>query len=50
MRIALSSIRVDDQDNAMGVNFRGEPTVMGTITAVLFEDSCGNLINLVQPF
>ena len=36
--------------NAMGVNFRGEPTVMGAITAVLFEDTCGNLINLVQPF
>jgi len=22
---------------------------MGPITAVLFEDNCGNLINLVQP-
>jgi len=22
---------------------------MGPITAVLFEDTCGNLINLVQP-
>jgi hypothetical protein len=22
---------------------------MGPVTAVLFEDSCGNLINLVQP-
>lgn len=32
-----------------GVNFRGEPKVMGPITAVLFEDTCGNLINLVQP-
>jgi catechol 2,3-dioxygenase-like lactoylglutathione lyase family enzyme len=34
---------------ARGVTFRGEPTVMGPITAVLFEDTCGNLINLVQP-
>ena len=35
---------------ALGVTFRGEPTRMGAITAVLFEDTCGNLINLVQPF
>jgi predicted enzyme related to lactoylglutathione lyase len=32
-----------------GVRFRGEPIRMGPITAVLFEDTCGNLINLVQP-
>jgi catechol 2,3-dioxygenase-like lactoylglutathione lyase family enzyme len=34
---------------AAGVVFRGEPQAMGPITAVLFEDTCGNLINLVQP-
>jgi catechol 2,3-dioxygenase-like lactoylglutathione lyase family enzyme len=34
---------------ALGVRFRGEPKSMGPITAVLFEDDCGNLINLVQP-
>ena len=33
----------------LGVRFRGEPTSMGPITAVVFEDTCGNLINLVQP-
>jgi predicted enzyme related to lactoylglutathione lyase len=33
----------------LGVKFRGEPQSMGPITVVLFEDSCGNLINLVQP-
>ena len=32
-----------------GVSFRGEPKSMGPIIAVLFEDTCGNLINLVQP-
>jgi catechol 2,3-dioxygenase-like lactoylglutathione lyase family enzyme len=32
-----------------GVNFRSEPQSMGAITAVIFEDGCGNLINLVQP-
>ena len=33
----------------LGVRFRGEPKSMGPITIVLFEDTCGNLINLVQP-
>jgi catechol 2,3-dioxygenase-like lactoylglutathione lyase family enzyme len=33
----------------LGVVFRGEPSNMGPITGVLFEDTCGNLINLVQP-
>jgi catechol 2,3-dioxygenase-like lactoylglutathione lyase family enzyme len=33
----------------LGVTFRSEPQAMGPITAVLFEDTCGNLINLVQP-
>jgi predicted enzyme related to lactoylglutathione lyase len=32
-----------------GVAFRSEPQTLGAITSVLFEDSCGNLINLVQP-
>jgi catechol 2,3-dioxygenase-like lactoylglutathione lyase family enzyme len=31
-----------------GVVVRGAPLRMGPITAVLFEDTCGNLINLVQ--
>ncbi len=34
---------------ARGVLFRGEPQRMGPISAVTFEDTCGNLINLVQP-
>lgn len=32
-----------------GVAFRGEPANVGTVTMVIFEDTCGNLINLVQP-
>lgn len=32
-----------------GVVFRGEPQAMGPISTVLFDDTCGNLINLVQP-
>jgi catechol 2,3-dioxygenase-like lactoylglutathione lyase family enzyme len=34
---------------SLGVVFRGEPTQMGSVTAVIFEDTCGNLINLAQP-
>lgn len=34
---------------ARGVVFRGEPVTMGPITTVIFEDGCGNLLNLVQP-
>lgn len=34
---------------ASGVQFRGEPMRAGPITMVLLEDTCGNLINLVQP-
>jgi predicted enzyme related to lactoylglutathione lyase len=33
----------------LGVRFHGEPESMGSSTSVLFEDTCGNLINLVQP-
>jgi catechol 2,3-dioxygenase-like lactoylglutathione lyase family enzyme len=32
-----------------GVVLRGEPVATGPIISVNFEDSCGNLINLVQP-
>jgi catechol 2,3-dioxygenase-like lactoylglutathione lyase family enzyme len=34
---------------ARGAVFRGEPVAMGPISFVTFEDTCGNLINLVQP-
>jgi catechol 2,3-dioxygenase-like lactoylglutathione lyase family enzyme len=34
---------------AAGVVFRGAPVVAGPVKTVLFEDTCGNLINLVQP-
>jgi catechol 2,3-dioxygenase-like lactoylglutathione lyase family enzyme len=32
-----------------GVTFRSQPVIIGSIKSVLFEDTCGNLINLVQP-
>ncbi len=35
--------------SAQGVIFRGQPQANGPISSVVFEDPCGNLINLVQP-
>ncbi len=32
----------------LGVVFRGEPDRSGPVPLVFFEDTCGNLINLVQ--
>jgi catechol 2,3-dioxygenase-like lactoylglutathione lyase family enzyme len=32
-----------------GVVFRAEPTDMGPVTAAVFEDTCGNIIQLVEP-
>ena len=37
-----------DRLKSLGVTFRGEPKEMGPVTVVLFEDTCGNLINLVE--
>ena len=31
-----------------GVVFRGEPTQRGPVTTAVFEDTCGNLIQLFQ--
>ena len=33
---------------ARGVIFRGEPDDTGEVFSVKFEDTCGNLINLIQ--
>lgn len=32
-----------------GVQFRGDPKNIGPVITAVFEDTCGNLINLVQP-
>lgn len=31
-----------------GVNFTMEPTKMGQVTIAVFDDTCGNLIQIVQ--
>ncbi len=38
-----------DRLKNLGVKFRSEPIKMGPISAAMFDDTCGNLINLVQP-
>ena len=38
-----------DRMARLGVVFRGEPTPMGPVLMVMFDDSCGNLILLLQP-
>jgi hypothetical protein len=32
----------------LGVSFKMEPTEMGPVTVALFDDTCGNLIQIVQ--
>lgn len=34
---------------ARGIAFRGEIADMGPIRGLMFDDTCGNLIHLVQP-
>ena len=50
LALITQDIQADyDRLTNLGVKFRNEPQSMGVITAAVFEDTCGNLINLVQP-
>ena|SRR6266545_4135895 len=52
--IPLTAFSVDDiqkeyeRMGKLGVEFRGEPKKTGPVTVALFEDTCGNLIQLFQ--
>ena len=52
--IPFTSFFVDDIQNdysrmeKLGVVFKSKPTKMGPVTVAVFEDTCGNLIQLVQ--
>ncbi|MBZ4332525.1 VOC family protein [Corallococcus sp. AS-1-12] len=52
--IPLTSFGVDNCEAEyermvkLGVVFRGKPTAMGPVTAAVFEDTCGNLIQMAQ--
>lgn len=46
---AATDIRQEyERMKQLGVVFRMEPTAMGPVTVALFEDTCGNLIQLAQ--
>ncbi|MGW6565330.1 VOC family protein [Streptomyces sp. NPDC054975] len=52
--IPLASFAVDDVQaeferlSALGVRFTQEPLAMGTVTTAVFDDTCGNLVQLVH--
>jgi catechol 2,3-dioxygenase-like lactoylglutathione lyase family enzyme len=52
--IPAASFAVDDVHaefdrlRSTGVRFTQEPTEMGTVTMAVFDDTCGNLIQIVQ--
>ena|SRR5215468_1869225 len=52
--IPLAIFAVDDIQKEyermknLGVVFRSEPTKMGPVTIAVFEDTCGNLIQIAQ--
>ena len=52
--IPFTSFAVDDVQQefarlaALGVQFTQEPTQMGPVTTAVFDDTCGNLIQIAQ--
>jgi catechol 2,3-dioxygenase-like lactoylglutathione lyase family enzyme len=52
--IPFTSFAVDDVQReferlvALGVRFTQEPTQMGPVTTAVFDDTCGNLIQIAQ--
>ena len=52
--IAAASFAVDDIHaeygslKGLGVDFRIEPTEMGSTTVAVFDDTCGNLVQIYQ--
>lgn len=52
--IPLATFSVDDiraeyeRLKALGVRFTMEPTSMGSVTVAVFDDTCGNLIQIAQ--
>ena len=53
-RIPLASFLVNDihqevtRMQSLGVTFAQQPTVMGPVSVAMFDDTCGNLIQLIQ--
>lgn len=53
-RIPLAAFLVEDiqkevaRMEGLGVSFAQQPTLMGPATVAMFDDTCGNLIQLIQ--
>ncbi len=48
--LTTKDIRSDfERLKGKGVAFRSEPIQAGAVTMMTFEDTCGNLVILVQP-
>jgi catechol 2,3-dioxygenase-like lactoylglutathione lyase family enzyme len=46
---AVGDIRAEfERLRALGVTFTQEPVAMGPVTTAVFDDSCGNLIQIAQ--
>ena len=46
---AVDDVRAEfDRLRSKGVTFTQEPTEMGNVTTAVFDDTCGNLIQIVQ--
>ena len=46
---AVDDVRVErDRLAALGVEFSQEPTVMGPVVTAVFDDTCGNLIQIAS--
>jgi catechol 2,3-dioxygenase-like lactoylglutathione lyase family enzyme len=46
---AVDDVRAEfDRLRSKGVRFTQEPTEMGNVTTAVFDDTCGNLIQIVQ--
>lgn len=49
MQFAVEDIQKEyERMKKLGVNFTMEPTKMGPVTVAVFDDTCGNLIQIAQ--
>ncbi|NIH85361.1 VOC family protein [Amycolatopsis granulosa] len=47
---AVPDVRAEyERLRALGVRFTQEPTQMGPVTTAVFDDTCGNLIQIADP-
>lgn len=49
-QFTVDDVRAEyDRLAGLGVRFTQEPADLGTVTAAVFDDTCGNLIQIVTP-